>query len=352
MTELIQVRNIFKSYDGASLLQNVSLTIHAGEVVCLLGPSGTGKTTLLRIIAGLEIQEAGQVLYEGRDLRNVPVHQRGFGLMFQDLALFPHRTVAENVAFGLRMHNLRGDGLGARVNEALDMVGLDPARFARRDVNHLSGGEQQRVALARSLAPRPRFLMFDEPLGALDRILREQLAEDLRNLLKRIGMTALYVTHDQEEAFVIADRLVIIKEGQVAQSGAPAEVYGHPASAFVARFLGLTNLVPTREIVRAGDLVRAVTDAGIFVLPAAQRSADSAVVLLRPTAVRRAAPAIAQAENVVRGVVAESMLYAGHTRVLIAAGASHLTFEWEESLPIGSHIEFDLTPDQIQLLPH
>ncbi len=278
--DLIEVRNISKSYDRAPLLRNVSLNIPEGEVVCLLGPSGTGKTTLLRIIAGLELPESGQVLYQGRDLRDVPVNERGFGLMFQDLALFPHRTVAENVAFGLRMQHRPAAEIRERVAEALELVGLDPIRFAKRDVNHLSGGEQQRVALARSLAPRPRFLMFDEPLGALDRILREQLVQDLRELLKRIGMTALYVTHDQEEAFVIADRLVILREGEVAQEGAPAEVYRRPASAFVARFLGLPNLIPAERIQTNGEQIRVTTAIGDFLLRAKNAASQSGVVLL------------------------------------------------------------------------
>src|SRR5438093_735137 len=202
----LQVLHINKSYEGAPLLRDVSFEVGESEIVCLLGPSGTGKTTLLRIIAGLEELEAGQILFQARDLRGVPVHQRGFGLMFQDLALFPHRRVYDNVAFGLRMHNLPQSEIRGRVEEMLALVGLDPARFAGRDVNRLSGGEQQRVALARSLAPRPRFLMFDEPLGALDRLLREQLITDIRALLKRLGIMALYVTHDQEEAFAISDR--------------------------------------------------------------------------------------------------------------------------------------------------
>ncbi len=347
---LIELDSISKSYDRAPLLRDVSFGIPEGQVVCLLGPSGTGKTTLLRIIAGLETPESGRVLYQGRDLRDVPVNERGFGLMFQDLALFPHRTVAENVAFGLQMQHRPAAEIRARVAESLELVGLDPARFAKRDVNHLSGGEQQRVALARSLAPRPRFLMFDEPLGALDRILREQLVEDLRELLKRIGMTALYVTHDQEEAFVIADQLVIMREGTVAQMGTPVEVYRRPASAFVARFLGLSNLVPVQAITADGEQLRVTTAVGTFLLKGSDAAGHHTIVLLRPTAVRAAGQSLTGVENSIRGMVVERLLYGGHTRLVIACDSIHLTFEWEGPAQVGQPVELALDPEQIQLL--
>ncbi|MBM3129964.1 MAG: ABC transporter ATP-binding protein [Chloroflexi bacterium] len=259
---MLTLTDITKTYDHAPLLRAISLTIDAGEIVSLLGPSGGGKTTLLRIVAGLEQPERGEIIFDGRNLREVPTHQRGIGMMFQDLALFPHRNVFENVAFGLQMHAARvsRDAIRARVNATLELVGL--AGFAERDVNNLSGGEQQRVALARALAPQPKLLMFDEPLGALDRLLREQLVAEVRAILKRIGMTALYVTHDQDEAFAIADRVAILHAGQIAQIGTPEEIYRAPADTFVARFLGLTNLFAAR--VRADGAVE--TELGTFVI--------------------------------------------------------------------------------------
>src|SRR5512147_1293270 len=241
---MLELDNIWKSYEGHPLLRGISFTVAAGETVCLLGASGSGKSTLLRIIAGLEGAESGRILWNGQDQKQIPVHQRQFGLMFQDYALFPHRTVAENVAFGLRMQGLPAQEITVRVREALERVNL--AGFARRRVTDLSGGEQQRVALARALAPRPRLLMLDEPLGALDRALKEQVEEELRRILHVTDMPAIYVTHDQEEAFAIADRLILLNQGRVVQSGSPAEVYEHPASPWVARFLGLSNLLPAR----------------------------------------------------------------------------------------------------------
>ncbi len=346
----LQVLHISKSYDNAPLLQDISFDVEAGEIVCLLGPSGTGKTTLLRIIAGLETPEAGQILLDGRDLRNVPVHRRGVGLMFQDLALFPHRTVYENVAFGLRMQNVPRAEIRARVNESLALVGLDAKRFAARDVNRLSGGEQQRVALARSLAPRPRFLMFDEPLGALDRILREQLVADLRALLKNIGMTALYVTHDQEEAFAIADRLVILNQGHIEQIGAPAEVYHHPANAFVARFLGLTNLLPARVVAIARGKIRAATPAGEFVCECRGAVGETGFILLRPRAICAISKEAAAEENSLTGTLVEAQLRAGHTRVILTAGDWRLIFEWDEPVRVGENVVLRLNAGEISFL--
>ncbi len=193
---MLTVENIYKTYEDQPLLKGVSFTVGAHESVCLLGASGSGKSTLLRIIAGLESAESGRILWQSQDLKPVPVHRRQFGLMFQDYALFPHRTVAENVAFGLRMQNLPRPEITNRVAEALDQVNL--GSFSGRRVTDLSGGEQQRVALARALAPRPRLLMLDEPLGALDRALREQVMEGLRRLLHATGIPAVYVTHDQD----------------------------------------------------------------------------------------------------------------------------------------------------------
>ena len=348
MTELIKVLHISKAFEGAPLLHDVSLKIDAGEIVCLLGPSGTGKTTLLRIVAGLETPDSGQVLCEGRDLAGIPVHRRGFGLMFQDLALFPHRNVHDNVAFGLRMQKRPASEIQARVKQALELVGLDPARFATRDVNRLSGGEQQRVALARSLAPRPRFLMFDEPLGALDRILREQLVADLRALLKRIGMTALYVTHDQEEAFAIADRLVILNGGRVEQTGAPASLYAHPANAFVARFLGLTNLVPARVVACTAGQLRAATPLGEFVMAGTAAEGTDGFVLLRPRAL--GAPGRA-GENTLTGVVVEALLRSGHARAIIQSGEFLLNFETEQSPEVGKRLDSSLISSEISFLP-
>jgi ABC-type Fe3+/spermidine/putrescine transport system ATPase subunit len=209
----------------------------------LLGPSGCGKTTLLRVIAGLEQPDKGDVLVDGHTVLRTPVHARGFGLMFQDYALFPHMTVAQNVGFGLKMRRMRA--ADQRIREMLSLVGL--SGFEQRDVMLLSGGERQRVALARSLAPGPRLLMLDEPLGALDATLRDRLIVELREIIRRVGLTAIYVTHDQGEAFAIADRVAIMNAGMIEQVDTPENVYRRPVTEFAARFLGLNNIVPVLD---------------------------------------------------------------------------------------------------------
>src|SRR5512133_3472370 len=252
----LDIKNIFKSYDHAPLLKGVTFSVDAGETVCLLGRSGSGKSTLLRIIAGLEMAEGGTILWDGSDISGVPVHQRGFGLMFQDYALFPHRTVEQNVAFGLRMQDLPAEQIQKRTTEMLELVHM--AEFAHRKVTDLSGGEQQRSALARALAPRPKLLMLDEPLGALDRTLKQSLLDDLRQLVCKAQIPVIYVTHDQEEAFSIADRLIMLNSGQIEQVGSPEEVYRHPTTKWVANFLGLGNIIPAVVVSTNGRTVSAL----------------------------------------------------------------------------------------------
>ena len=234
---MLELRHIHKTYEGSPLLTDISFNVDTGETICLLGASGSGKSTLLRMIAGLEEPDSGNILFNGMDLAATPPHLRDFGLVFQDYALFPHLNVNDNVAFGLRMRRLPPGEIRERVAEALELVSL--SEFGQRRVTDLSGGEQQRVALARALAIRPRLLMFDEPLGALDKKLKDGLLEELRAILHRTQIPAIYVTHDQEEAFTIADRILILHDGQIVREGTPAEVWAHPQSAYVAGFLGL-----------------------------------------------------------------------------------------------------------------
>jgi thiamine transport system ATP-binding protein len=233
---MLRLDRVTVSYDGFTAVQPLDLDVPDGEVVCVLGPSGSGKSSLLRAVAGLEPGATGRVSWDGIDLTRVPPHRRGFGLMFQDHALFPHRDVHGNVAFGLRMQRLPRAEIDARARDALALVGL--TGFEHRRITELSGGEQQRVALARALAAAPRLLMLDEPLGALDRALRERLVTELRALFVRLGLTSLFVTHDHDEAFALADRLVVMHEGRIEQVGTPVDVWQRPANAFVARFLG------------------------------------------------------------------------------------------------------------------
>lgn len=282
----LEIHNIRKTYHGKThALTGVSLAIQSGEIVCLLGPSGCGKSTLLRIIAGLEIPDQGEVRLDGADLADVPVYRRNFGFMFQDFALFPHLNVAENIAFGLRMARQPRAAIAGRIAAMLDLVNLEG--YGSRSIFELSGGERQRVALARSLAPQPALLMLDEPLGSLDRGLREELLEELRAILRRAEVTAIYVTHDQDEALALSDRVVIMRAGHIEQVGAPQAIYTRPASDFVARFLGFENLLPA-ELSR-GDTMRVDTPIGPFPIARAPTTPGRYTLLIRPEAARLAA---------------------------------------------------------------
>lgn len=349
----LELDRIDKTYEQAPLLREVSLTVERGEVVSLLGASGSGKTTLLRIIAGLEPSEGGRVLLEGRDLAHVPTHERGVVLMFQEYALFPHRTVAENVAFGLRMRGRSQGAIDEKVAEMLEVMGLE--RFADRSVVDLSGGEQQRVALARSLAPEPRLLLLDEPLGSLDRTLRQRLLEELAVILRRVGVTTITVTHDQEEAFALADRVALLHGGQIVQVGPPTKIYRAPANAWVAEFLGLENLFDA-EVTGEHQVETAL---GPLELPeeiALPEVGAPGSLLVMPWGVHLVdgeTSAGDQAPNAVRGEVVHRTFHGRVFVIWIARDDVRLrmTFEVGRPVPeIGEEVEVRLGPDGLQWL--
>ncbi len=237
----IRIDGVTKTFDGRVMaVDDVTLDIQAGEFFSLLGPSGCGKTTTLRLIAGFEIADAGRIVVGGRDITDLPAHKRDMGMVFQSYALFPHRTVAENVAFGLRMRGLPKAEIAERVAAALKQVALDG--YEARRPSQLSGGQQQRVALARAVVIRPAVLLCDEPLGALDRKLRQSMQFELKQLQKELGVTLVFVTHDQEEALAMSDRIAVMNAGKVEQVGAPQEIYDRPRTRFVADFIGEINM--------------------------------------------------------------------------------------------------------------
>lgn len=237
---MLLVEDVSVRFGATLALDHASLEVAEAEVVALLGPSGSGKSTLLRVVAGLERPDAGRVLIGGDDATVLPPHRRGVGVVFQDRALFTHRDVRGNVAFGLRMQGASRKEIDRRVREVLELVGL--GGFDRRSIATLSGGERQRVALARALAPEPRVLLLDEPLGSLDRRLRDRLLDDLARIFETLGVTALYITHDLAEAFALGDRVAILRKGRIVRVGTPDEIWERPGSEEVARFLGLANV--------------------------------------------------------------------------------------------------------------
>jgi len=246
MSTDLKIEGVSKNFGSVSALRDIDMNVEKGSFVCLLGPSGCGKTTLLRIIAGFEHATSGRLLLDGVDVSNVPPHKRGFGMVFQSLALFPHMSVAQNIAYGLKLRGIDKASQRDRVEELLNVIELPT--IADRPVAALSGGQRQRVAIARALAVQPKLFLLDEPLSALDAKLRENMQIELRQLQRKFGVTTVLVTHDQTEAMTLADRLAVINEGKVEQMGSPMDLYSDPKTLFVASFIGSPhiNLLPAR----------------------------------------------------------------------------------------------------------
>lgn len=338
---ILQVDQVYKSFDGQPAVDGVSFSLDEGQILCLLGPSGCGKTTLLRIVAGLEMPDRGRILFDGQDLFGVPPHKRDFGLMFQEFALFPHKNVGENVIFGLQTR--KDIDTAARVKKMLELVGL--TGFEARDVNNLSGGERQRVALARSLAPNPRLLMLDEPLGSLDRALRERLMLEIRQILKQVGLTAIYVTHDQTEAFAVADRISVMNQGEIEQAATPEQLYHFPATPFVARFLGFTNLVeaicrPNGQLETPWGLWPVSTDP--------HAPGDTVTALIRP----EAASVESTTGFPIEGEVVTTLFRGRFYQLMLATGSQQLKFELPltQLLQPGERLTLWLDPAAILVL--
>ncbi len=332
---MLTLTHITRAFEAQPVLRGIDLEVTDGEIVCLLGPSGCGKTTLLRIIAGLEFADGGDVQIDGQSILMQPIHTRDFGLMFQDFALFPHLNVQQNVEFGLRMKGTSRQQRQARSREVLALVGLNG--FERRDVAQLSGGERQRVALARSLAPNPRLLMLDEPLGSLDAALRERLVLDLRRIIKQVGLTAIYVTHDQREAFASADRIALMNAGQIEQVAAPTEIYRHPATIFAARFLGLDNILPVEKLTGSG----AHTPLGMFDIPLHDDGAPPAL-LLHPDGI------MPDPDGAISGTIMESVFLGDAYRVKMECRPDlWLTFKLRDAPLPGETCRVRVAPEYV-----
>jgi spermidine/putrescine ABC transporter ATP-binding subunit len=279
-TAALSVHSVSKSFGDARVVNDVSIAIGAGEFISLLGPSGCGKTTLLRMIAGLETADAGTIALGSADITNAPVWERNIGVVFQNYALFPHLSVAENIAFGLRTRKTPKHVIEDKVRDALRMVRL--ADFGSRLPNSLSGGQKQRVALARALVTDPKLLLLDEPLGALDRKLREQMQIELKMLQREIGITTLMVTHDQEEALTLSDRIAVMSDGRILQEGSPEEIYERPTSGFVADFIGMSNILKGRIIEADGANRLVLSDEIKLELLNEAAPSDDASAFIRP----------------------------------------------------------------------
>ena len=343
----LHLRHIRKEFGSFTALQDINLDIQKGEFVCFLGPSGCGKTTLLRIIAGLEVQSAGEVHQGGRDISRLPPAMRDYGIVFQSYALFPNLSVADNVAYGLVNRKTPRAEAARRVTELVKLVGLPGSEG--KYPSQLSGGQQQRIALARALATSPGLLLLDEPLSALDALERVRLRQEIRTLQQKLGVTTIMVTHDQEEALSIADRIVVMNDGVIEQVGTPMEIYREPASPFVADFVGKVNVLPAR--ISGGEL-----KFGALALPC--DGGDREVkIYLRPEDVL--ARPIAEGDAHVFEATIEKIEFLGafcHVHVASSALNGHrltvylsLNFLSEQSLQIGSTLKLKLLPERIKV---
>ena len=262
--KLIQFRNIVKEFDGQVVLKGINLDIYENEFVTLLGPSGCGKTTLLRILGGFLDANEGQIIFDGEDISKTPPHKRELNTVFQKYALFPHMTVAENIAFGLKIKKMSKDVIEQKVMKMLKLIGLEG--FENKNVTLLSGGQQQRIAIARALVNEPKVLLLDEPLGALDLKLRKEMQYELKKIQQEVGITFIYVTHDQEEALTMSDKIVVMNKGEIYQVGTPQDIYNEPENKYVASFIGESNIVPGTMIedykVKFDDIEFQCTDFG------------------------------------------------------------------------------------------
>jgi spermidine/putrescine transport system ATP-binding protein len=338
---LLCVRDISKSFGPATrVLDNVALDIANGEFVTLLGPSGCGKTTLMRIVAGLETPDAGAVTLDGHDLLPLPANRRPVNMVFQSYALFPHLNVFDNVAFGLRIRKFGNGDVVARVTAALAMLQLEP--LAHRRTNQLSGGQRQRVALARALVNEPKLLLLDEPLSALDAKLRAEVRVELRQLQRKLGTTFLLVTHDQDEAMTVSDRILLMHGGKIEQQGSPAEVYDHPVSRFSAEFLGAANLIRARRTERG-------IETGFGVLSLRQPpSWNEGTLAIRPERLRLSANA--DASNRARLRVKDVIYRGDHVDVFLEPGSLRLSCNCAARPNVGEEVWIELPSEHLEVL--
>lgn len=317
----VRFEGISKSYGDSTVLHSLDLNVKRGEFLTLLGPSGSGKTTMLNIISGAIQPSSGKVYLDGRDVTDVPARDRGLGMVFQNYALMPHMTVFENVAFPLRVRKWKSDELRNRVMQTLDKVGL--GQFAQRKPKELSGGQQQRVSIARCLAYSPSIILMDEPLGALDKKLRDQLQQEIKSLHRDIGTTLIYVTHDQEEALNLSDTICLMNHGRIEQLGTPAQLYFDPANRFTADFVGESNIFSGS--MRQPDLIETATGMQLRVSSSSSAPGDPVEVLVRPENIRVIQDGDSSTEdNVLSAVVEQLSFVGGRTRIEARVGSQRI----------------------------
>jgi putative spermidine/putrescine transport system ATP-binding protein len=356
----LQLNHLFKAYGSVMAVQDVNLEIQTGEFISLLGPSGCGKTTILRMIAGFEQPTGGSIRLEDQDITHIPANRRDMGMVFQSYSLFPHMTAAQNIAFGLRLKKLSRMQQHKRVSEMLDLVGL--TSMGDRFPHQLSGGQQQRIALARALAIAPRLLLLDEPLSALDAKVRQQLRNEIRRIQQQLGTTTLFVTHDQEEALSISDRVVVMAQGRIDQEGTPEEIYLTPRTAFTASFIGAMNQIPGVWEARSGQVRVRIhldphpADELLQTQPTDLPDGSTVVVLVRPESIAVLPPdfPIPQGMNGLSGLVTSRVFLGAVVRLSILVSDFYLNVDvptaQTEQYHSGQPVQLSFPPDQCRVL--
>ncbi len=338
---IIKLQNISKKFEDDVILDDISLSIKDKEFMTFLGPSGCGKTTTLRIIAGFLESDSGQVLFEGKDINNLPPHKRQVNTIFQRYALFPHLNVYDNIAFGLRIKKMKEKDISKKVHEMLELVNLKG--FQKRNIASLSGGQQQRVAIARALAVEPRVLLLDEPLGALDLKLRKDMQVELKNIQKRMGITFIYVTHDQQEALSMSDTIVVMNGGKIQQIGTPIDIYNEPKNAFVADFIGESNIL---DGVMLNDFKAKFSGAVFQCLDKGFAVNESVDIVVRPEDV----DVVPVEEGTISGVITSNTFKGVHFEMIVDIDNFKWMIQTTDYYPVGTRIGIQIEPDAIHVM--
>ncbi|MBP3816488.1 MAG: ABC transporter ATP-binding protein [Firmicutes bacterium] len=341
MASLIELRNISKSFEDTLVLDDFSLSVEENEFITLLGPSGCGKTTTLRIVGGFETPDKGRVYFQGQDITDVPPNKRHINTVFQKYALFPHMNVGENIAFGLKISGKSDEYIKDKIKYALKLVNL--SGYENRKIDQLSGGQQQRIAMARAIVNEPQVLLLDEPLGALDLKLRQEMQYELIKLKNELGITFLYVTHDQEEALTMSDKVVVMNGGYIQQMGTPEEIYNEPENAFVADFIGDSNIIDAVMVedkkVKIGETIFDCVDTGF----GRNKPVD---VMIRPEDIIIGKPG----QGRIDGVVTHNIFIGVYYEMEIEAGGFTWLAQNTTSYPVGTEVSIDVIPFNIQIM--
>lgn len=338
---IIELRNISKKYDEMTILDNLNLDIKKNEFLTLLGPSGCGKTTTLKIIAGFEYSDEGKVLFQGEEMNEIPPYQRPVNTVFQKYALFPHMNIYENIAFGLKIKKLPKEEIDRKVKEMLKLVALEG--YENRKVESLSGGQQQRIAIARALVNEPKVLLLDEPLGALDLKLRQEMQTELKRIQQKLGITFIFVTHDQEEALSMSDTIVVMNKGKIQQMGTPEDIYNEPKNSFVAKFIGESNIfdgimLEDFKVEFCGKVFDCV-DRGFD-------ENESIEVVIRPEDIKM----VEENKGMLNGVVISSVFKGVHYELTVKENDREWILHNTKTMPVGSQLGMDIYPEDIHIM--